>query len=330
MKSHFLQLTAAVACCLAGSAAFGQSWTDQVVDTKKIDFGVIATGSENPRPITISNTLQSTIHIREVKTSCQCAIVTQPSTYTLQPGESVTIDVRMNTRQFKQRKDSNVVVVFDSPQYYELRIPVTAYIRTDVVFDPGMIRFGNVDQGSPASSTVSIAYAGRNDWDIVDIKIENPNITATLHPGTRAAGRADYSLEVKLNDAAKAGRMRDVITLVTNDQSNPYVPLMIEGTIVPDLTVSQDVYYVQPLSAGQTAQIRVVVRGRRPFRIEDVDCETMGDCFKATITDSERTVHLVPIEFSAPNKPGKFTENMIVKIAGRAEPLRFMVAGVIN
>ena len=52
----------------------------------------------------------------------------------------------MDTKKFQHDKNSSVTVVIDRPQYAEVRIPIHAYIRTDVVLAPG----GNI----PAADAV--------------------------------------------------------------------------------------------------------------------------------------------------------------------------------
>jgi hypothetical protein len=315
---------------MSSTAVAVDDWADQMVKTKKIDFGVIATGSEARKYVEVHNIYNQTVHIASVRTTCGCSAAT-PGKTTLEPGETSMVEVEMNTRKFRQRKDSNLIIQFDSPRFTEVRVPITAYIRSDVVFDPGMIRFGNVDYGQPAESKVSIAYAGRPDWEIVDVRFgSNSKLSADLQPTRREGGVVDYSLVVKLNQSAQPGRIRDLITLVTNDQTNPYVPLMVEGIVVPDITVTPSTVNVRTVAPGESQRFRIVVKGKKPFKIEDVDCENMADCFKAKIGDSTAPVQPVDIEFSAPNKPGKFSEEVIVKIAGRTEPLRFHVTGLIN
>ena len=240
------------------------------------------------------------------------------------------VSVEMNTRKFRQRKDSNLIIQFDAPQFAETRIPITAYIRSDVVFEPGMVRFGNVDYGKSVESKVKIAYAGRSDWEIVDVRIGNKSLSADLVPTRREGGFVDYTLNVKLADNAKTGQLRDLVTLVTNDQNHPYVPLMVEGVIVPDITVTPATVDVRNVAPGESRSFRIVVKGKKPFKIEDVDCEGMDDCFSAQISEKTQPIHVVPVEFNVPNKPGKFREELIVKIAGRSEPLRFQVSGLIN
>jgi type 1 fimbria pilin len=316
------------------SAAFTTSiiaddWARPMVATKKIDFGVIATGSEARKLVEIRNVYNQTVHISGVKTTCGCSAAT-PGRTTIEPGGTGTVEVKMNTHKFRQKKDSNLIIRFDQPRFAELRIPITAYIRTDVVFDPGLVRFNNVDLGEESTSVVNIRYAGRSDWDIVDVRTDNPHLVAQLKPGQRANGRVNYELSVKLDNKAKPGRIRDLITLVTNDKSNPYVPLMVEGIVVPDITVTPSLVKFRPVKAGGTVEQRIVVKGKKPFRIATIDCDGMSDCFEATLPVEKKIVHVVPIHFSAPKDPGQFEDELIIRIAGRTEPLRIRVSGIIN
>ncbi|MCA9061388.1 MAG: DUF1573 domain-containing protein [Planctomycetaceae bacterium] len=306
------------------------SWASQLVDTEKVDFGVVATGSDVLKVITIRNTLNSQVHISSVQKSCSCLIYEGPATTLLQPGEETTIQLSMDTRKFKHKRDVTLSIYFDAPQFAEVRIPVSAYIRTDVVFEPGRVQFGSVAFGEGGQQTVNIAYAGRSDWKITDVKISNPDIAADLKETTRAAGRIDYNLTVKLDAKARPGRIRDLITLVTDDSANPYVPLIVEGTVVPEFTMTPSLVQIRPLKAGETTTVRVVVKGRRPFLIEDVDCRDMQDCFRVKLSERPNVVQIVDLEFVATEKAGSFTQELFVKIADREEPVPFRVTGTIN
>ena len=48
------------------------------------------------------------------------------------------------------------------------------------------------------------------------------------------------------------------------------------------------------------------------------------------MNDKENKVQIVEMQFTAPDKPGKFNEEMIVKVKGRQEVLKFMVSGSIT
>lgn len=329
MVKSTLQFAVLIFASALASTASANQWAEQMVTTKKIDFGVIATGSEAKKYVEVKNIYNVEVYISDVTTTCGCSAAAIGER-TLQPGQTSLVEVKMNTQKFRQKKDSNLIIKFGRPQLAEVRVPITAYIRTDVVFNPGSIRFGEVPVGTEGTAEVAIAYAGRPDWDIETIKIANKGLKARLSAPLRDGGNINFKLTMTLSKSAPIGPLRDLVTIVTNDRTNPYVPLMIEGTVVPEISITPATVAVQPLAPGQTAKVQVVVRGRKPFLIDDIDCEGMADCFKATLKPTAQPVHVVPIEFNAPNRPGRFSEELIVKINGRPEPLRFNVTGTIT
>lgn len=321
---------AAVAFIGMAPTVWAQSnWAEEMVSPRKLEFGVIATGSEAVKVITIENRTSATVHISSTSTACRCAEASSPGKNLLAPGEKTTIEVRMNTRSFKQQRDTSLTILFDSPQFAEVRIPISAYIRTDVVFEPGKVDFGKREFLAGGTTKVNIAYAGRPDWKIRDIKITNSDLTADLRELSRSGGNVTYELDMHLSPETRPGRIRDLVTLITDDATNPYVPLLVEATVVPDITISNPNIAIRSMKPGQVTTVKVVMQGNKPFLIEDVDCQKMGDCFKVKMSEKENTLQIVEMEFTAPDSPGKFSEEMIVKVKGRKDVLRFTVSGHI-
>jgi hypothetical protein len=319
-------------CSLASVAHAQGSWADQLVEPKKMDFGVIATGSESIKLLTIQNTTNAVLHISGTSPGCQCVIPGTPSQSLLHPGEKATIEVRMNTRSFKQQRDTYLTITFDAPQFASVRVPVSAYIRTDVVFTPGKIDFGSRELGSGGEVTCKIAYAGRADWKILDVKYTNKALNAVLKEVARnpGLGTADFELTMTLAPEASAGRIREIVTIVTDDAASPNVPLMVEGIIKSDIRLANDSIGIGAVKPGDVKTVQVVVQGTKPFVVEDVDCPKLQDCFKVELDSEEKKLQIVKLEFTAPDSPGKFAEEMIVRIKGRQDTYRFTVSGEIR
>ncbi len=321
------------ALCVSGSTVIAQTWADQLVEPKKIDFGVIATGSESVRQIVITNTTSNVVHISGTAPGCQCVIPGIPSQNLLQPGEAATIEVRMNTRSFKQQRDTYLTISFDAPQLATVRVPVTAYIRTDVVFTPGKIDFGSKELGAGGEVKCKIAYAGRPDWKILDIKYTNKNLNAVLkeissNPG---AGTADFELTMTLSPDASAGKIREIVTIVTDDAASPNVPLMVEGIVKSDITLANDSLSLGALKPGEIKIVQVVVQGTKPFVVAGVDCPKMQGSINAKFSEQEKKLQIIKLEFTAPNnQPGKFTEEMVIKIKDRQDTYKCTVSGEIR
>lgn len=331
-----LQNSLIAACLLACGSAVANAqdyrWAEQMfVDSKgkqvtKFDFGVVARGADVRHRFLVKNRYKQTIHISNVRTTCGCSAAS-PSKNTLASGETVYIEVTMDTRRFSRRKDSNLIVTFDRPSFAEVRIPITAYIRTDVVLTPGAANFGAVDKGQKSVRTIDIAYAGRPDWKIRDVKVGSKFLGKKLEETRRANGQVNYKLTLTLDDSAPVGNLREQVVLVTDDANSPYVPLLVEARVEADVTVT-----VSPLGtmrAGNKKTFNVVVRGKKPFAIAKIECKEADDRYKVRLSKRVSRVHVLPISFVPPSKPGAFSEEFTITVAGRPEPVTFQVTGRI-
>eukprot|EP00913_Durusdinium_trenchii_P010912 g10241.t1 len=212
----------------------------------KFDFGVVARGADVRHRFLVRNKYKQTIHISNVRTTCGCSAAS-PSKTTLASGETVYIEVTMDTRRFSRRKDSNLIVTFDRPAYAEVRIPITSYIRTDVVLTPGAANFGAVEKGKSAARSIDIAYAGRNDWTIRDVKVGSKYLSKKLEQTRRANGQVNYRLTLQLDASAPVGKLREQIVLVTDDANSPYVPILVEARVEADAVLMRKLSLIRCL-----------------------------------------------------------------------------------
>jgi len=313
---------------LSASTSYGQEWAQKMFDKDKIDFGVIARGSDAQYRLKIKNIYKEPVHISNVRTTCGCSAA-EPSQNLLQSGEEGYIQVKMDTARFQRRKDSNVIVTFDAPQYAEITIPITSYIRTDVVFTPGAANFGSVEVGKGAETTVGLAYAGREDWAITAIESRNPHLTAKAVETGRGGGRVNYNLILKLDPKTPKGPIREQIILKTNDVNFKTVPLLAEARVESDITITPEVVSLGMMVPGQEKTVNVVLRGKKPFEINKIECESNDEAFKIRMPKAAQPIHVLPLTIVPPNKPGEYSEEFTVTIAGRGEPITFKAFGRI-
>jgi len=304
------------------AAKLNADWALKMFEETSHNFGVVARGSEVQHRLKLTNIYQETVQIADVKTSCGCSAA-KPSQKTLNSLEAAYIEISMDTKKFSRQKDSSVIITFSAPQFAEVRIPISAYIRTDVVTEPGSVSFGNLDQGVGGTRTVEISYAGRPDWKITDVQNLPDDMTAELQEVSRTPQQIKYQLKVKLDPTAAIGSFRSVIQLITDDSNNPQVPLLVEGDVVPDIVVNPGVVSLGILSPGQTKTVNVVLRGKKPFRIEKVECETDLNAFHVQMPQDERAVHVLPLTISTPDGTGTLVEEFTVTINGRKDPITF-------
>lgn len=317
------------ACVVAPASAQELNWAEKMFDQRQIDFGVVARGSDAVARVKITNLYKQTVKISDVRTTCGCS-AGKPTKTSLESLEEGFIEVTMDTLKFTRRKDSNVIITFSEPLYQEVRIPITAYIRTDVVFDPGSVSFGAIEQGREAVRKIKLMYAGRDDWQVREIKSRSESIRAKAIETARGGGRVDYDIEVTVAANAPPGAFREQLTIVTDDQNSPHVPLLVEGNIEADVTVTPAIVSLGVLKPGEAKQFNVVIKGKQPIQIEKIECESDSGLFKVRLPQTAAQVHLLPMTITAPDKPGELSEEFTVTVNGRPAPVTFKAMGKIT
>ncbi len=295
---------------LAAQVASAQDWAKKMFNVTSHDFGVVARGANAEYAFEVQNLYEEEVHIAAVRSSCGCTTpkITKQDLKSWEKSEIIAV---YNTRSFLGKKSATLTVVIDKPYYAEVQLNVTGFIRSDVVFSPGMVDFGTVDQGQWGEAKVAINYAGREDWRILDVRSANTFFEVALSQATRSGGRVDYEMLVRLKPDTPAGYLHDQLIIITDDQQMQSIPLPVEGRVISPLTVSPASLVLGNVQPGQTVQKQLVVRGNQPFRILNVKCD--DDCFQFKTTDDVKQIHLVPVTFTAGSEPGQITKKIQIE-----------------
>ncbi|UUO05510.1 DUF1573 domain-containing protein [Blastopirellula sp. J2-11] len=305
-------------CLMLASVASAQDWARKMFNVTSHDFGTVARGADAIYEFDLQNIYEEDVHVTAVRSSCGC---TTPSIKSndLKTWEKGAIVCKFNTDSFLGEKSATVTVTIDKPYYAEVQLNVRGHIRGDVVFQPGAVKLGSVDQGEPASAKVNVAYAGGSNWQILDVRSDNPHLSVEMSEPKRAAGRIAYDLTVKLKDDAPVGYIQDHLTLVTNDGRNPNITLPVEGKIAPAVTVSPAALALGELSQGESVEKKLIVRAKKPFKITSIKCDNKLFQF-AQPSDEAKLLHFIPITYTAGGKSGNQMQKIVIEtdIAGGA------------
>jgi hypothetical protein len=307
----------AILCVFANLAVpvvAGASNTDSMFPVKNHNFGDVAVGAKTEFRFPIHNTTGRTIHVREVRTSCGCTTPSVENHY-IEPGQTGSILAKFNTGTHRGQKGANLTVVIDQPFYTEVRLRVDGYIRQDLVFHPGEINFGKQSRGQQLNQSAKIIYAGRNDWDVVDILTTKPWISVDVKQESRSGQTATYVMTVNVSPDAPAGYFRDELVVVTNDRSRPRIPFLISGELESELTISPQSIAGGSVKPGETIEKKLVVRGKEPFVIDSIEAKGWEISFEPT--NEPKTTHIVNVRF-VPNgdTAGQITSPVVVRTSG--------------
>jgi hypothetical protein len=298
----------AIFCVATGAAqlAHAEQWVDKMFAEREHNFGTVARGADTVYRFPVKNIYKQDIELVHVRSSCGC---TSPSIEKpiIKTGETGYIVATFNTRTFTGMHGATLTVEakWNDRGIWrrgETQLRVNGNIRGDVVFKPGAIRFDAIDQGSPSEQEVEVTYAGRPDWKIVDVRGASDDLEVELSQRQRSSSRVAYDLVVRLKNTASAGYINDQLILVTNDDRNPRIPIHVSGRVVPAISVAPESVLLGDVAFGNQVSKKVIVRGKKPFRILSIKCDE--DSFQFNVDDQPNERHVVEIVFDAKKEVG--------------------------
>ena len=301
--NYRLGLCGVVLVGLLSASVSAQEWADKMFNKLDHDFGTVARGAETVYRFEITNLYKQPMKITGVTSSCGC---TSPSVEngTIKTYEKAYIVAKFNTHTHVGRKGATLTVRFAPPFQAEVQVRVHGNIRSDVVFSPGAVQFGSVDQGISKEQRISVNYAGRSNWQILDVTNDNDHFEVELQETSRRGGKVSYGLLVRLKDNLPAGYIKDQLTVVTNDglADTQRIPLFVEGRVVPEISVTPEALVLGDVKLGSPVTKKLIVRGKQPFRIMDVNCG--DDCFTFKTDNESKQLHFVELTFNPSGQPG--------------------------
>ncbi|MFN7732548.1 MAG: DUF1573 domain-containing protein [Pirellula sp.] len=280
----------------AGTEARGQAWAAKLFEETHHDFGTVSRNAKTEYAFVIENPFEEDIHIASVRSSCGCTtpVITKN---TLKSWEKGQIIAQFNTRSFIGTKTAMITVVIDRPYYAEVQLTVGGTIRSDIVVEPGEVRFGDVEVGTSKSIDLKISYAGRRDWKLVDVRGNSDVLEVRLGEPARQANQVSYRMQIRLKDNVPAGDFMDEIIMVTddpNERDNQFT-LPVTARIRPPVTVTPEKIAIGDIHSGELRQYRVIVKSKKPFSIESIVCD--DDRFEFTPSPGEKSAHVIPFTF---------------------------------
>ena len=313
MLRSFISLACVGILTISSSVPAQADWTDSVFPIKSHDFGTVAVASKTEFAFPIYNTTGRDMHIQTVRASCGCTTPILSSNY-IPAGAQGTLLARFNTPTNRGKKGATLTVVIDQPFYSEVRLKVDGYIRSDMVFHPGSIEMGKVNQGEAQNGTTKVYYAGRGDWQVVDMRSNQPWLVPTFKQIERGPKKATYELTVQVREDAPEGFFQDEVIVQTNDRSMPRVPLRISGTVVTALNISPQSIAFGTVRPGQEIVQRLVITGREPFAIESILCEGWDVNFENS--GNVKKIHVLTVKMKPNGAMGTQRLPIVIKTAG--------------
>jgi Protein of unknown function (DUF1573) len=302
--------------------ASGQSldWVASAVPERAHDFGTVARGSQIHHTFPIVNRTNQDIHILDWQTKCGCTNVIVGAKL-IPPGTQTTVEATIDTTRFVGPKLSGLTLRFDQPSFVVVDLNLTCFIRGDIVMNPGQIDFGIVRRDKLVPASLTLTYAGgRSDWEVTKMNTRSSKVTAELRELNRTAdGQINYSLTASLKPGISNGYFKDEITLVTNDQSSPTIPISVVANIASAVSVTPSIINFGGVRPGQAVSKTVLVRSAEPFSITKLS--PSSDVIQAAeAAKGPLTLHTLTLTLKAPEQLGPHHTTLTIGTDIKDEP----------
>jgi hypothetical protein len=262
---------AVVALAAVAAPAQQQPWAAKMFkEGLTHDFGSVPRGAQLLHRFTLTNIYAVRMEITEIKSGCGC-VTADATKRVLEPRESTTIDVKMDAHRFIGSKSVAIRVTVGPEFISSAELRVTANCRPDIVFNPGEVNLGTVVRGTTPSQTIDVEYAGSLPWTVSEVVAKDMPLDVALTEMYRRPGKVGYQVRVTLKPDAPDGLLKEDIFLKTNDPGSPLVPILVQASVQPAVSVSPSTLSLGTVKLGELVTRRVVVRGNRPFRVTGVE-----------------------------------------------------------
>jgi len=299
--------------------ASAQEWARRMFKQTEHDFGVVARGAKAEFRFEFENIYLEDVHISGAYSSCGCTSVRVENPL-VKTYESGAIVAHYNTDAFTGARGATIVVNIDKPYPATVQLHVRGFVRGDVELEPGSVQFGTVEQGNEAEQSVRITCAG--GWQVLDVKNPNPSLKAELTEVGRFGGRQVYELKVRLSKDTPSGYLNEHLLLTTNDPRGTPIAVAVEGRVTGgEIAVSPPALFLGVVEPGGKVTRQLVLKGNKPFRVLNISCDDESFQFDLSQANEPKTLHLIPVTFTAGTELGKVVKTIRIKTDhGYSEP----------
>ncbi len=309
MRRVFLLSTVWAALAVTMARAQGPAdWVQQVLPERAFDAGTVAKGSKVRHTFLLVNRLNQDVRIANWRTKCGCTEV-KVGAQVIPPGAQTSIEAVIDTTRFDGYKPSGLTLVLDRPNFVEVDLNFSCFIRSDVVVSPGVADFGIVTRTTSARPTLALNLnygGGQPNWGITRMQTRSARVSAKLQERSRSgSGQVQYLLTATLDPAGVVGYYKDEITLYTNDHGNQSIPVSVTANVQAAVTVSPSPLILGQVKPGQVIKKTLLVKSARAFKLTELKTGK-EEITAAPDSETSRPLHTVNLTIKVPSRPGPY------------------------
>jgi hypothetical protein len=218
------------------------------VTPARIDFGVLKPHETRKQDVVIKNTGNGVLKIREVEVTCGCTVA-ELAKKELGPGESTTLAINFDSKEFRGPQVKHVNVFSNDPLNGAYELVITADVKVPLNWDSEQrsISF----EATRAGKTCTKAWSfWTEDVPVLQLKVESkPKWVDVAIVNGFGGNKQKSQVTFTLRADTEPGRHRGDVTLSTNIPGEPTFTAETSAIVTLDLQLGSDrvaFNYVQP------------------------------------------------------------------------------------
>jgi hypothetical protein len=233
----------------------------------------------------IENVGAGDLEIVDAKGSCGCTAVAPPNKKLLKPGESVPIQVKLNTQTNQGILSKTVSVITNDPVTPTYTMTITGKVA--LPFRPSVteLNFGAVKKGAAIPpKTFDVLTSGSQSF--VDIKTDSEQVKASYEPLPPEEKKQGYRVTVRVEGALPVGQLRSLVSIGTTVASQKTLTVPVLAQVEGEIRVKPRTFNFGKVKRGDstTHAVEIEKSGNPDLKIESVTVKPEG-AFTATLEE---------------------------------------------
>jgi len=202
----------------------------KVLEGNQISFGKIyQTGKKVHEVLTLKNTGEENITIRNVHTSCGCTVASVSDSL-IAPGKQTTVQVEFNPAGYTGEVTKNIYITTSDPKNQMITVTMTGYVTYALQPTPAYATFFNVKPGKSDSTNITLTNTSNETIQITKVELPSKELTYRLSKKTLTPGEfSDIELYLNSNEGEDVnGAMR----IYTTSKLQPVLQVKVFAGII--------------------------------------------------------------------------------------------------
>lgn len=284
----------------------------------KVDFGEMEQQSEANKEVVFKNTGNATLEIKDVQSSCGCTAAI-PTDRTIEPGEKGILNVSFKSGKSVGDVEKVITVVTNDSINPRTRLPVKAFVKTDIKLEPRSIDFGEVQLGESKTAEARLMSQNGKPFEILFVEVDSSQFDYSIKP-VEEDGNPGYIFELTLKPTRKPQSFYKVVNLRTDNTRLPVFRLPVVAKILGNMRIEPRTVLLRGVMGGEEQSAKVTIETLGDARVKLLGTETTkGIVSVNTRTLEEEASYEITVSYT-PDKPGRQKDYLVVSTDDEFEP----------